>query len=48
VAMKKATVIRILRHAAQGFDDPPRQIYGVKTSFTEENVAPGFGPPEMT
>jgi hypothetical protein len=21
---------------------------GVKTSLTEENVAPGFGPPEMT
>ena len=29
---------------------PPwaRQTYGVKTSFTEENVAPGLGPPEMT
>jgi predicted alpha/beta-fold hydrolase len=38
---------RILSFLAGG-EERRRQAYGVKTSFTEENVAPGLGPPEIT
>lgn len=45
--LKRGDIVKLVEHHVAP-DGAEGYFYGVKTSLTDENDVPGFGPPQMT